>query len=162
MKAASDSVWNVTTESADETRRLGETLGRALHGGEAVLLIGQLGAGKTTFTQGLAVGLDVEAYTKSPSFVLLHEHHGRVPLYHLDLFRIETVEEAWDLGLDEYLSGPGVVAVEWADRARGAFPEDVIAVEIEALTDDKRTFAMRAGGPLSMEALRRAETGSSG
>ena len=148
--------WTVTTGSADVTRGLGETLGRALHGGETVLLTGQLGAGKTTFTQGLAVGLGVQAYTKSPSFVLLHEYRGRVPLYHLDLFRIDTVEEAWDLGLEEYLSGPGVMAVEWADRARAAFPNDAVTVSIEALPGDRRVFTFSASGPLSAEALRRA------
>ncbi len=155
----SDHVWNVTTGSAEETRNLGETLGHALRGGETLLLIGQLGAGKTTFTQGLAIGLDVDAYTKSPSFVLLHEHHGRVPLYHLDLFRIETVEEAWDLGLDEYLSAQGVMAVEWGDRARGAFPDDVITIEIEAMGEDRRAFRITAGGRVSAEALDRAKTG---
>ena len=146
------------TGSADETRAVGEALGRALLGGEIVLLIGQLGAGKTTLTQGLAVGLGIDGYTKSPSFVLMNEYRGRVPLYHLDLFRIETPEEVWDLGIEEYIGGAGVVAVEWADRARAAFPEEAVEVEIEVTGEDRRRIVVTATGEPEIEAVTRAQT----
>ena len=145
------------TGSPEETRALGTVLGEALQGGEIVLLIGQLGAGKTTLTQGLAVGLGVDGYTKSPSFVLLNEYQGRVPLYHLDLFRIDTPEEVWDLGIDEYLNGPGVTAIEWADRAREAFPTDALVVEIHPIGEEERRVEIGGNGPASEEAVRRAQ-----
>lgn len=146
------------TGSADETRAVGEALGRGLLGGEIVLLIGQLGAGKTTLTQGLAVGLGIDGYTKSPSFVLMNEYRGRVPLYHLDLFRIETPEEVWDLGIEEYIGGAGVVAVEWAERARAAFPEEAVEVEIEVTGEDRRRIAVTATGEPEIEVVARAQT----
>ena len=158
MGLNSNTAWTAVTESAEETRAVGEALGRALRGGEIVLMTGQLGAGKTTLTQGLAVGLGIDGYTKSPSFVLMNEYRGRVPLYHLDLFRIETPEEVWDLGIEEYISGAGVVAVEWADRARAAFPEDAVEVEIEVTGEDRRRIAVRATGGPGVEAVARAET----
>ncbi len=158
MGKTSNAEWIVATRSADETRAVGEALGRALRGGEIVLLVGQLGAGKTTLTQGLAVGLGIDAYTKSPSFVLMNEYRGRVLLYHLDLFRIETPEEVWDLGIEEYIGEAGVIAVEWADRARAAFPEDAVEVEIKVTEEDRRRIAVRATGVPGVEAVARAET----
>ncbi|MDP7619534.1 MAG: tRNA (adenosine(37)-N6)-threonylcarbamoyltransferase complex ATPase subunit type 1 TsaE [Dehalococcoidia bacterium] len=157
MGPISNPAWTVVTGSADETRAVGEALGRALLGDEIVLLIGQLGAGKTTLTQGLAVGLGIDGYTKSPSFVLMNEYRGRVPLYHLDLFRIETPEEVWDLGIEEYIGGLGVVAVEWADRVRAAFPEEAVEVEIEVTGEDRRRIAVMATGEPEIEAVARAQ-----
>ena len=157
MAANARTDWTITTRSADETREFGEAIGRVLRGSEVILLTGQLGAGKTTLTQGVALGLGVEGYTKSPSFVLLNEYQGRVPLYHLDLFRIETPEEVWDLGIDEYLDGPGVIAIEWADRARKAFPDDGLTVELQVIGDDERRVTVEANGTAAVEALELVE-----
>ena len=120
-----------------------------MSGGEVVLLIGELGTGKTTLTQGLARGLDIEEYTKSPTFVLVHEYQGRVRLYHIDLYRIESDLEAWDIGIDEYLDSDGVSVIEWADRAPKVYPEDRLTVHLESPSETDRRFVFEAHGPRS-------------
>ena len=114
--------WSGVSRSAEETKEIGRAIGKAVQAGTLILLIGQLGAGKTTLTQGIATGLGVTAYTKSPSFVLVNEYEGRLPLFHMDLYRIDDPAEAWELGLDDYLGRDGVLAIEWADRATSIFP----------------------------------------
>ncbi len=98
--------------------------------GDVYLLSGPLGAGKTCFTQGVAEGLGVEGYVRSPTFVLMTRHQGRLTLHHVDLYRIGSPYEAWDLGLDEQLFDSGVCVIEWAERAEELFPEDALWLEI--------------------------------
>ncbi len=145
--------WSGVSRSADETKEIGRAIGGAVEAGTLILLIGQLGAGKTTLTQGLADGLGVTAYTKSPSFVLVNEYQGRLPLFHMDLYRIDDPTEAWELGLDDYLGRDGVLAIEWADRATSIFPEDRLEIHIEYLSDSERQLTVTASGPLSAQAL---------
>jgi tRNA threonylcarbamoyladenosine biosynthesis protein TsaE len=104
--------------SEEETAELGRSLARALRGGELVLLVGDLGLGKTVFVRGMAAGLGIEpADVSSPSFTLVQQYRGgRVPLYHVDLYRLSSDEEIATLGLDEILAGEGVVVVEWGER----------------------------------------------
>jgi tRNA threonylcarbamoyladenosine biosynthesis protein TsaE len=113
--------------SVDETRALGEILGRLLAPGDVVLLQGALGAGKTAFAQGIACGLDVADAVNSPTFTILKEYEGRLPLYHFDLYRIDDPHELETLGFADYFDGAGVSVVEWAERgsvgARHASPE---------------------------------------
>ncbi len=106
------------------TREVGRILGRHARPGDIFLLTGPLGAGKTCLTQGIAWGLGVEGYARSPTFVIATRYIGRLTLHHIDLFRIEDALEAWDLGMEEYLSGEGVCVVEWADRASEIFPPE--------------------------------------
>ncbi len=113
---------SVATVSPEQTKRLGFVAGELARPGDLFLLSGPLGAGKTCFTQGLALGLGVEGYVRSPTFVLMTRHHGRLTLHHIDLYRIGSPEEAWDLGLDEQLFGGGVCAIEWAERAEEILP----------------------------------------
>ncbi len=111
----------IRTRSPEETRGVGEALGRVLRRagpGTVVALVGPLGAGKTCLVQGLARGLGVSGYVRSPTFTLVHEHAGPVPLYHVDLYRLRPAE-ADALGLDELVDGPGVTAIEWAEHAEG-------------------------------------------
>ena len=145
--------WSGVSRSADETKEIGRAIGAAVEAGTLALLIGQLGAGKTTLTQGIADGLGVTAYTKSPSFVLVNEYQGRLPLFHMDLYRIDDPAEAWELGLDDYLGRDGVLAVEWADRATSIFPDDRLEIRIEYLSDTERRLTVTANGPLSAQAL---------
>jgi tRNA threonylcarbamoyladenosine biosynthesis protein TsaE len=126
---------------------VGRRLGAALAGGEVLLLVGALGTGKTTLAQGIAQGLGIREYTKSPTFVLVNEYLGRLPLYHVDLYRIQGDLEAWELGLDEYLEGPGVCVVEWADRALRVFPSDHLLVTLERRSDTERLLRLKAQGP---------------
>src|SRR3990170_1515430 len=107
----------------EETRALGERLGALLHAGDVVLLEGELGAGKTTFVQGVARGLGFEGSVSSRSFVLLGEYAGRVKLYHADLYRLEGPDQVLDLALDE-ISAAGVLVGEWPERAQGVLPAE--------------------------------------
>ncbi len=136
----------LTTTSASETQRIARLLGEGCIGGESFLLAGPLGAGKTCFTQGLAWGLGVDEYTHSPTFVLVTEYHGRLTLYHMDLYRIESVAEAIDLGLEEYLTSGGVTAIEWADKALEAMPEGLV-VDLRPLEGDRRSVSFHALDP---------------
>ena len=116
---------------------MGRHLGRNAVAGDIFLLNGPLGAGKTCLTQGIAWGLDVPGYARSPTFVLVTRHIGRITLHHMDLFRIESPEEAWDLGMEELLSysGPsdGICVIEWADKFEELFPENSVTVSLAPL-----------------------------
>ncbi len=131
----------VTTDSESGTSAAGERLARVLGAGDVVLLFGELGAGKTAFVRGLARGLGAEPEdVSSPTFTLVQEYRGgRLPLFHVDLYRLEPAEIA-DLGLDEMIEGDGVVAIEWADRWRDR-PNDAIEVTIRDAGDNRRTIA---------------------
>ena len=110
--------WSLLSKSAQQTRSLGRRLGRLMQGGEIIGLVGELGAGKTCFVRGVAEGLDVgeEAWIRSPTFTLINEYHGRLPLYHIDLYRIGSAHELEGLNLREYLYSDGVSLIEWFER----------------------------------------------
>jgi tRNA threonylcarbamoyladenosine biosynthesis protein TsaE len=133
----------VITTGEEETVAAGEQLAATLSPGSVVLLYGQLGAGKTAFVRGLARGLGAAAdEVSSPTFTIIQEYAGRkATLYHVDLYRLEP-SEVDDLGLDELVSGEGIVAIEWAERWRGR-PVDAIEVTIEDGGDDRRRLAIR-------------------
>lgn len=118
------------TDSEGETIALGELLASQLGPGDVVALFGELGAGKTKFIQGVCRGLGVRRFVASPSFVLLNEYQGRVPVYHFDFYRMQRLEELLELGLDEYFYGQGVCLVEWAERALQVLPEERVEVTI--------------------------------
>ena len=126
----------VQTGSPEETQRLGFAVGERACAGDVFLLSGPLGAGKTCFTQGLARGLGVEGHVRSPTFVLMTRHRGRLTLHHIDLYRIGSPEEAWDLGLDEQLFDSGVCVIEWAERAEELLPEDALWLEFNYAEGD--------------------------
>ena len=119
------------TSSPEETQALGEIIGRNAGPGDIFLLTGPLGAGKTCLSQGIARGLHVPENLRSPTFVLMTRHQGRLVLHHVDLYRINEPWEAWDLGLDEQLMGDGVCIVEWADKAAELFPADSCWIELD-------------------------------
>lgn len=130
------------TTNEEETTAAGERLGRGLRAGDVVLLYGELGAGKTAFVRGLARGLGApEADVSSPTFTLVQEYAGRVTLYHVDLYRLEP-KEVDDLGLEELVSGDGIVAIEWAERWHGR-PDDAIEVRLEYAGEDRRRISVR-------------------
>jgi tRNA threonylcarbamoyladenosine biosynthesis protein TsaE len=134
--------------TADETRRLGAKLGRVLGVGDVLALIGPLGSGKTTFAQGLAVGLDVPAdrHVASPTFALVNEHPARVPFVHADFYRVERPEELRELGLEEACER-ATVALEWADRYPQVVPADHLQIVFEAQPDGSRRLRFTATGP---------------
>ena len=135
----------ITTASPEETREVGRILGAQAAAGAVFLLTGPLGAGKTCLTQGLAWGLGVAEYARSPTFVIMTRYRGRLPLYHFDLYRINDPLEAWDLGLDEQLFGDGVCVVEWADRAEELFPAEALWIHLDyAAAEQGRSIAIAA------------------
>lgn len=145
------------SRSAEETRRLGEALGGLLAAGDVILLTGELGAGKTAFTQGIARGLGVPGVVNSPTFTLLKEYQGRLPLYHFDLYRIENPAELEELGFGDYFFGDGVSVVEWAERGEPAagtgegdeapWPADALRIRIGIAGPQERALAFIAAGP---------------
>ena len=130
------------TRSAEETFRLAEEMAAAFQGGEVVLLLGGLGAGKTVFAKGLAAGLGVKDTTCvcSPSYTLVNIYKGRFLIFHIDLYRLHNDSEIQDIGWEDFL-GEGVVVIEWAEKL--AFPPDGIRVTIEPGNDDERTITIR-------------------
>ena len=126
-----DGPWSLELSSPSETERLGRTLGRVLQGGEVIALEGELGVGKTALVRGVASGLNVRpASVSSPTFVLIHQYHGRLPLIHVDLYRLRTESEAENIGLHEYFDGLAVTAIEWADRLPTFLPNDRLEVRM--------------------------------
>jgi tRNA threonylcarbamoyladenosine biosynthesis protein TsaE len=137
-----------TTTSADHTRALAAAIGAVLDAGDVVVLIGEMGAGKTTFVQGLARGLGVEDVVTSPTFTIVHEYDGRLPLVHVDVYRLLRVQELHDLGLEDYLESGRVVVVEWGDVVDRALPPERLVVELGVGgADDERTVVIDAVGP---------------
>lgn len=120
----------LVSHSHRETQEVGRLLGSEAQGGEVFLLTGALGTGKTCLIQGIAWGLGVKEYARSPTFILVAQYMGRLPLYHIDLFRIGDIREALGLGLEELLWGDGVCAVEWAEKAPDPFPREHIWIEL--------------------------------
>jgi len=135
----------ITTHSAEETQQVGRVLGQLAQAGDLILLSGDLGAGKTTLTQGIAWGLGVEEYAHSPTFILAHEYHGRVTLHHLDLYRIDDPREVEELGIDEFLTD-SVCVVEWAEKAIDLFPEEHLLVELTELSEESRSLRLSPAG----------------
>jgi tRNA threonylcarbamoyladenosine biosynthesis protein TsaE len=138
------------SSSADETRRLGEALGRLLEAGDTVLLSGELGAGKTVFVQGMASGLGYEGTVSSKSFVLLGQYEGRIMLYHADLYRLDQPEQVDDLALEELILD-GAVAIEWPERAGGLVPAEHILIEFEIESAESRRLRLLGNGERSRE-----------
>ena len=142
-----------TTHSPEETHQLGRKLGVLASPGDIFLLTGKLGAGKTCLTQGIAKGLDINESVLSPSFVLVRELKGRLPLYHADLYRLDKIEEISELGLDEYLFGKGLTVIEWASKGMDVLPDEHLLIEIDYLEDDKRRLKLSAKGKRYEELL---------
>ena len=139
--------WRAVSRSAEETRAIGRAIGEALGSRNPHLANWAAGRGQDHADAGhWPKGLGVTAYTKSPSFVLVNEYEGRLPLFHMDLYRIDEPAEAWELGLDDYLGRDGVLAIEWADRATSIFPEDRLEIHIDYISDSERRLTLTANG----------------
>jgi tRNA threonylcarbamoyladenosine biosynthesis protein TsaE len=141
------------SHSAEETQRLGIQLGKLAEAGDVMLLVGELGAGKTCLAQGIAWGLGIDDYALSPSFVLIREYQGRLLLYHIDFYRLDSLEEVSDLGLDDYLYVEGVCVVEWADKALPLLPEEHLLVRLEHLGENERRLCLEPKGERYQELI---------
>lgn len=124
--------------SAEETRRIGIQIAAELKPGDCLVLVGELGVGKTTLVQGLAQGLGVSAIVRSPTFVLMHEYHGKIPLYHFDAYRIKNLDELREIGFEDTVRSEGITVIEWGEKAAQLLPAGCWRVSIEFLPDRKR------------------------
>jgi len=136
----------ITSNSPEETQEFGARLGELALPGDIFLLVGKLGAGKTCLTQGIARGLGIREYAASPSFVVVRELYGRLPLYHMDFYRLDNLEEIADLGLDDYFYGKGVSVVEWAEKGLSLLPPEHLLIEMSYVSDTGRRLKLKAGG----------------
>ena len=137
----------IITNNATETRALGERLADSLKAGDVLLLEGELGAGKSEFARGIDKGLGVQETVTSPSFTILNVYEsGRIPLYHFDWYRLESEEELYELGMDEYLGGEGISLVEWPCRCPDAIPPDCLRIQITATGENSRRISSESCG----------------
>ncbi|HWJ04073.1 MAG TPA: tRNA (adenosine(37)-N6)-threonylcarbamoyltransferase complex ATPase subunit type 1 TsaE [Verrucomicrobiae bacterium] len=135
------------SNSPDETISIGRKLGKIIKPGMVVCLLGDLGAGKTHFAKGVAMGMDIEDHVTSPTFTLINEYEGRLPFYHIDAYRLEDEEEAYELGIEEYLYGTGATLIEWPERLGGLIPAERLTVVISpGEGDDSRVMELKASG----------------
>ncbi|MFA6548976.1 MAG: tRNA (adenosine(37)-N6)-threonylcarbamoyltransferase complex ATPase subunit type 1 TsaE [Candidatus Margulisiibacteriota bacterium] len=137
------------TESAQETVDLGKKIGIKLKANDVICLTGMLGAGKTTLIQGIAAGLGVKDYVNSPTFIIINEHQalpagrqGRLPLYHVDLYRLEDAAEIEDLGIEEYFNAGGVCVIEWAEKLGNLMPKNAEMIKIEIVSENERSISL--------------------
>jgi tRNA threonylcarbamoyladenosine biosynthesis protein TsaE len=136
-----------TTHSPEETMNFSEQMAVYLQPGDVLTLSGDLGAGKTIFTKGLAKGLGIREMVNSPTFTIVKEYHsGRLPLYHMDVYRISDDE---DIGLEDYFEQDGVTVIEWAENIPSWLPDDVLSVVIERVNDHERIITCTANGSRS-------------
>jgi tRNA threonylcarbamoyladenosine biosynthesis protein TsaE len=152
-----------TTRSIDETQDLSQKLGSLIDHPLVIALIGDLGSGKTAFVQGLAKGLQVPDgfYITSPTFTLVNEYPGRRPLVHVDLYRLENIEDLEDIGLDEMLYGQAVIAIEWADKLLDGLPADRLTLTMEITDDNCRNLFLDATGHDAVNLVKALEASSS-
>jgi tRNA threonylcarbamoyladenosine biosynthesis protein TsaE len=151
--------FDIMTHSVDETLKLGQKIGTLIKKPLVIALIGDLGSGKTAFVQGLARGLDVADgyYITSPTFTLVNEYPGRHPLVHVDLYRLEKVDDLEDIGLDEMLHGQAVIAIEWADKLSDALPAGHLLVALEIIANDCRRLTLNATGQVEVNLIKALE-----
>jgi tRNA threonylcarbamoyladenosine biosynthesis protein TsaE len=136
------------SNSPAATSAFGERMGERLQAGSVIALIGELGCGKTLLTKGICTGLGVPVrQVNSPTFVLVNEYHGRLPVFHMDLYRLEEIAEGFEIGILDYLAraGSGVMLVEWAEKILSLFPDDYLKIEFQVLSARKREFVLSAG-----------------
>ena len=150
MKAAS-----FLSKGRQETIRLGARLARALKKGDIVCLFGDLGSGKTTFTKGIARGLKIkETAVNSPSFILMNQYIGRLPLFHFDLYRIDNTKEVFSIGYEEFLYDDGVAVVEWAERLDVLLPKNFLKVQFACKKENERLIKFLPYGKRAKEIIK--------
>ncbi len=148
----------IILKGLEETKDFGIKLGNILKGGDIVCLNGELGAGKTTLTKSIGLGLGVTDYITSPTFALINEYTGRLPVYHFDVYRLENVDELYDLGFDEYFYGKGVCIIEWAEKIEKLLPKERVVLDIEKGKDiDERRINITGHGNRYIEILKELE-----
>lgn len=150
-------MFTIDINGLEETKAFGKRLGSLLKPGDILCLNGDLGAGKTTLTKSIGLGLGVEDYITSPTFALINEYEGNFPVYHFDVYRLEGVGDSFDLGFDEYFFGRGVCIIEWAEKIEEVLPEDRIVLDIEKTSEMGRKISLRGYGSRYLEVIKEME-----
>jgi len=145
----------IISNSPQQTQDLAAYIGQIAQPGTVIVLEGSLGAGKTSFVQGLARGLGITGRVNSPTFTIIKEYNGRLPLYHFDLYRLEEPEELWELGLDEFFTSGGVCALEWGERAQELLPRERLDIHLEHQGDSQRSLLLRPQGEFYQDLVRK-------
>jgi len=155
-------VKHFDSKNKAETIKLGGKLGKMLQEGDVIALSGQLGSGKTVLTKGIAEGLGVKGSNcvNSPSFVILKEYKGRIPLYHFDVYRLKDISQFSTVGYGEYFYGRGVSVIEWADKVKEALPKEYLLINIEIIGENERSFKIKAYGGRYEALLRKLKLGT--
>jgi tRNA threonylcarbamoyladenosine biosynthesis protein TsaE len=150
----------ITSKSVGATYRFGKALGKLLGPGDLVAFTGDLGAGKTCCIQGIADGLGIQerGIVTSPTFTLIQEYQGRIPMYHFDVYRFTHEDEIHDLGYEEYFYGEGVTVIEWAERITAFLPTEYLAIHLHVATDQTRCIQLRAYGERYEHVIRSLST----
>ena len=143
----------IVLNSLEEAKKFGIKLGENLIVGDILCLNGNLGAGKTTLTKFIGLGLGVEEYITSPTFALINQYKGKIPVCHFDVYRLENVDELFDLGFDEYFYGSGVCIIEWADRIDKMIPKERIVIDIENGNNPNERILLLSGDEKRLEEL---------
>ena len=140
-------MFSIITASTEQTEEVGRVLGAMLEPGDLICLFGDLGAGKTHFSFGIAQGLQVlDEYITSPTFTFVNEYQGRIPFYHIDLYRLKDPSELEGIGFEEYIDSDGATVIEWAERAEGDLPEDKLNVYLSDVSENSRELGFFAEG----------------
>lgn len=150
--------FNFVSHSETETQKLAEKIGRVLRKNDCLALSGNFGSGKTTFVKGLVRGLKVgkKHFVCSPSFVILKIYHGRLPVYHFDLYRLNDVSDFFNIGFDDFVSGGGISVIEWAEKIRSFLPEGVLKISFKVSGPQKRNLRLTSSSARMRKALEKA------
>lgn len=138
-------MYKIYLKDEEETKNIGYKLGKIVDKGNIICLLGDLGAGKTTFTQSLARGLEVDDYVTSPTFTIVNEYDGRIKLNHFDVYRIGSSEEMYDIGYDEYINSDGVCIIEWANLIEDILPDERLDIELKYSGEGREIYFFPQG-----------------
>jgi len=156
-------MFSVITSSTEQTEELGRIVGALLEPGDLVCLYGDLGAGKTHFSFGIAQGLEVrEQYITSPTFTFVNEYEGRIPFYHIDLYRLQEPSELEGIGFEEYIDSDGATVIEWAERAESELPDEALSVYLSHVSETSREIGFFADGARYLKLLEDVKTNMKG
>jgi len=133
--------FTISTKNPEETKKLGKEVGKLAKPGDLLAFYGELGVGKTCFIQGISRELEVQDYVTSPSFTIINEYHGKIPIYHFDLFRLNNAEEILELGYEEYFYGEGLTVIEWAEKIEQLLPKEYLKIDIKFKDRYERTIS---------------------
>ncbi len=136
----------IITKNPEKTKNLGKEISKIIKPGDLLAFYGELGAGKTCFIQGISLGLEIKDYVTSPSFTIINEYQGKIPIYHFDLFRLDNAEEILELGYEEYFYGEGLTVIEWAEKIEQLLPKEHLKIDIKFKDRYERTISFISQG----------------